>query len=152
MLDLTNVEDHKPMFDRTSKLVTPSTITKSDVFPQLFALLAISFIWVWSGISSLISWDISLELMKEIGAGYQLAAFFTCLGSITDIVLALAIFNSKHRKKVIVLQVGVMLTYMLILSIYSPHYWIHPFGVLSKNIPLLALSYYLYKRHSHSPS
>jgi len=39
-----------------------------------------------------------------------------------------------------------MLIYMIILSIGAPYYWIHPFGVLTKNIPLIALSYYLYKK------
>ncbi len=152
MLELTNVDDYKPMFDAASNHVNPNKIIKSDVFPQLFALLSISFIWVWSGISSLISWDTSLNLMKELGTSHQMAALFTCLGSITDIVLGLAVFNSKYRKKIIVLQIGIMMIYMLILSIFSPHYWLHPFGVLSKNIPLMALSYYLYQRHTPATS
>ena len=140
--------DYKPLFKEASTKINPKNLIQSDVFPQLIALLSISFIWLWSGISSLISWEASYGFMQEVGANHQLSVLFIYLGSIADIILGLAIFSKKYRKKVIILQVLTMLVYMLILSIAAPYYWIHPFGVLSKNIPLLALSYYLYQKQN----
>ncbi len=132
--------------EKATVFINSKNTIKSDYFPQLFALLSISFIWIWSGISSLISWEESYKLTSELGTDHKLTAFLIYMGSVIDILLGVAIFFMKYRKKVIVVQVFVMLIYMLILSIYSPDYWIHPFGVLAKNIPLLALSYYLYKK------
>lgn len=146
MFQNSSANDYKPLFSEVSKKINSKNIVSSDIFPQLSALLAISFIWIWSGVSSLISWDESYNLMKEIGANHQLSVLFIWLGCFADIFLGIAIFSKKHRKNIIKLQVLTMLTYMLILSIAAPYYWLHPFGVLTKNIPLIALSYYLYRK------
>jgi uncharacterized protein YbjT (DUF2867 family) len=148
MFQSLSASDYEPIFEEASKQINPKNVLKSDVFPQLIALLSISFIWLWSGISSLISWEASYGFMQEVGANHQLSVLFIYLGSIADIILGLAIFSKKYRKKTILLQVLTMLIYMLILSIAAPYYWIHPFGVLSKNIPLFALSYYLYQKQN----
>ena len=146
MYQTTSVNDYKPMFPEVSKKINSKSIIRGDTLPRLFALLAVSFIWIFSGISSLISWDESCGIMNEIGANHQLSVIFVSLGSIVDILLGIAIFLNKHRKNVIKLQILTMLVYMLILSVLAPHYWLHPLGVLTKNIPLIALSYYLYRK------
>ncbi|MCF6243047.1 MAG: SDR family oxidoreductase [Bacteroidales bacterium] len=143
MFQITSATNYTALFPEVSKIINPLHIKKSDVFPQLFALLAISFIWVFSGISSLISWNKSYELMNEIGANHFFSLFFIILGSFTDIVLGIVLFIKKYRKHILILQIAVMIIYMLILTALAPHYWLHPLGVLSKNIPLIALSYYL---------
>ena len=148
MFQDSSVDDYNPLFQEVSKKIDSKNIVSSDIFPQLAALLAISFIWICSGVSSFISWDDSYHLMKEIGANHQFSILFIWLGSIVDIFLGIAIFSKKHKKAVIKLQILTMLTYMIILSIGAPHYWLHPFGVLTKNIPLIALSYFLYKKQN----
>ncbi len=140
------VDEYPILFPKASQLIESKNCISSDEFPQFFALMAVSFIWIWSGISSLISWDESLEIMNEIGANNQFAILFIWLGSLVDIVLGIAVFAKKYRKKIILIQLLVMGIYMLILTVFAPHYWLHPFGVLSKNIPLIALSYYLLKK------
>lgn len=140
--------DYEPMFPETSKNIQPENIIKGNTFTILFALLAISFIWIWSGLSSLISWDQSYALMQEIGANHKMSVLFTLLGSFADVFLGIAVFWKKYRKQVIVLQMITMFVFMTILTIGAPHYWLHPFGVLSKNIPLIALSYYLYRNQN----
>lgn len=140
--------DYTPLFGKVSKQVKPNHIQKSNTLTILFALLAISFIWIWSGISSLVTWNESMGFMQEIGANKFYSVLFIYLGSITDILLGIAVLSKKYRKETIILQVITMLLYMLILTVAAPHYWLHPFGVISKNIPLIALSYYLYQKKS----
>lgn len=144
LLNEINPKDYKPMFGSACDRVEASSIKPSDYFAPLIALLAISFIWFWSGISSLISWEESLEITNGLGASQELSILLVWTGSVVDIILAFAIFSKRYRRKVLIIQVVVMLGYMLILSVFAPAYWLHPFGVLAKNIPLLALSYYLY--------
>jgi nucleoside-diphosphate-sugar epimerase len=143
----TSVKNYTPMFPKVSKSIDSNNIISGNSLFQIAILLILSFIWIWSGISSLISWDRSYSLMSEIGANHLFSVLFIWLGSIVDIFLGLAIFSKKYRKRTTILQIITMLAYMLILSIGAPNYWLHPFGVLTKNIPLIALSYYFYKNN-----
>ena len=137
--------DYTPRFEKASGLIDSNNVIASDVFVRAFALFAVMFIFVWSGVSSLVSWDASMGLMQEIGADEAISSIVIYLGVAADIVLGLAIYLRKYRKKVIIAQVLFVLTYMVILTVLAPHYWMDPLGVLSKNVPLLALSYYLYE-------
>jgi len=141
-------QDYEPRFEKASLKIDPDNLIYSDVFVKAFALFAIMFIWVWSGVSSLVSWDKSMLLMQEIGADVKLSELTIYLGSGADILLGLAIYWQSQRKKVLIAQVLFIITYMVILTVLAPHYWMDPLGVLSKNIPLLALSYYLFQKES----
>ena len=141
-----SVQDYEPRFEKVSLSINPRNLRSSEVFPRLFALLAISFLWLWTALSSIISWDESYALMQEIGANDSFSIAGIWAGTVADLFLGIAIFSKKHIKKVILLQMLTMFSYMTILTLLAIHYWIHPFGVLSKNIPLIALSYYLYRR------
>lgn len=146
MLKEISMDYYEPLFDKASSCIDRRNIVKSDVFPQLFAILAISFIWIWSGLSSIVSWKESYALMQEIGASDELSVLSIWLGAIADIIVGIAVFWKKYRSEIIIAQMLLILTYMMILTIFAPHYWLHPFGVLSKNIPLIALSYYLFSK------
>ncbi len=137
-------EDYVTQFPEVSKSITPEDIAGSGTLLSLFALLAIGFVWICSGVCSLVSWQESYNLMQEIGASHQLSVLFIWLGSIIDILLGIAVFIKKYRRRALLLQIITMITYMLILTIGAPHYWLHPFGVLTKNIPLMVLSWFLY--------
>ena len=145
MLSSISADDYQPICEEASLKINSKELSRSNYFPMIFALLAISFIWIWSGISSLISWNESLSTMKEIGANQQYAVLFIYAGSIVDIVLGIAVFWKKWRKPILLFQILFVLIYTIILSVLAPHYWLHPLGVLSKNIPLIALTYYLYQ-------
>lgn len=146
MLSTVNAYDYQPMCDEASAQINSRELVKSNYFIKYIALFSVAFVWIWSGVSSFVSWDESRALMKEVGASDFYSSFFIYAGGITDLVLGLAIFHRKRRRQVIILQLLVVTTYMLILTVLAPSYWMHPFGVLSKNIPLIALSVYLYQR------
>lgn len=145
MLSSISADDYKPMFEEASVKIRPGELTKSNYIPQIFALLSISFIWLWSGISSLVSWNESYGLMTEIGANHPYSLWLIYLGSFADIILGIIIFWKSKREQILLVQVLFILIYTTILSVLAPQYWLHPFGVLSKNIPLIALIFYLYQ-------
>lgn len=136
--------DYNPTFEKVSSFIEPNLIKLGNNLQIQFAIFAISFVWVWSGISSLASWNVSMQLMNEIGANEIYSKVFIILGSIVDISLGILIFNKNHFKLAILFQTLFLITYTIILSFLAPNYWLHPFGVLSKNLPLLALSYIIY--------
>lgn len=146
MYQTTSVTNYTASFQKVSKIINPKHVNAGDTFSQFFALLSISFIWTFSGISSLISWDESNALMSEITTNQFFSDLLIYLGSFADIILGVTVLLAKYRKKVLVLQLIFMLIYMLILTLFAPHNWFHPLGVLSKNIPLIALTYYLLQK------
>lgn len=138
---LMNVKSNEylPLFNNPFENIDFNNQPKSNYLGNALSLFAISFIFIWSAISSLIQWDTSLQLMHEIGANDNYAFLFIYLGCFADFFLGVAMFNKKIRKPILVLQIVFILIYTLILSVFAPSYWLHPLGVLSKNIPLLVL-------------
>lgn len=143
LFETTEPGDYKPMFEKASSKIQFDSSIEYSFFISSVALFAIVFIWVWSGISSLIAMEESYKLMGLITSNHQLSAILIFLGSFADIILGFAVLNKTFRKKVLILQLSFIITYTLILTVFAPFYWIHPFGVLSKNIPIIALSVYL---------
>jgi hypothetical protein len=45
----------------------------------------------------------------------------------------------RRRRWLWRLQIAVILVYTAIITIALPEYWLHPFGPVLKNVPLLAL-------------
>ncbi|HMV81057.1 MAG TPA: SDR family oxidoreductase [Leptospiraceae bacterium] len=134
------------VFPSVSGQLQSSEITASDSLSYAVSLLSVSFIWIWSAVSSLVSWDVSYQLMKETGAGHDLSAASIWAGSIADLVMGYLVFIKKYRKRILLLQILLVLTYTAILTVFASHHWFHPFGTVAKNIPLLALSLHLYLR------
>ena len=143
LFESTEPSDYQPMFEKASSKMQFDSAGDNSFIISTIALFSIVFIWVWSGISSLISIDESYKLMGAVTSDYKLSTLLIFLGSFSDIILGLAVINKTIRNKVLILQIIFMVTYTLILTVFAPHYWIHPFGVLSKNIPIVALSIYL---------
>ncbi|MNV93557.1 hypothetical protein D3C71_1882650 [compost metagenome] len=38
------------------------------------------------------------------------------------------------------MQIGLILVYSLIISLWLPEFWAHPYGPMIKNLPMLALT------------
>ncbi|HMZ60285.1 MAG TPA: DoxX-like family protein, partial [Leptospiraceae bacterium] len=76
----------------------------------------------------------------------DLSAASIWAGSIADLVMGYLVFIKKYRKRILLLQILLVLTYTAILTVFASHHWFHPFGTVAKNIPLLALSLHLYLR------
>lgn len=140
----TNLNFALPMYQEpTTNFIKPESMEGSESIAYSLGLISISFIWVWSALSSVISWDQSYSIMKEVGANHELSVFSIYLGTFVDLFLGIAVFSKKYRSYVLLLQIFIVVVYTIILTIFAPHYWLHPFGVVGKNIPLLALSYYI---------
>ncbi|MBP9887505.1 MAG: SDR family oxidoreductase [Leptospiraceae bacterium] len=140
----TNLKLASPMYkELTTSFIKPEFMEGSESIAYSLGLISISFIWIWSALSSVISWDQSYSIMKEVGANHELSVFSIYLGTFVDLFLGLAVFSKKYRSYTLLLQIFIVVVYTIILTIFAPHYWLHPFGVVGKNIPLLALSYYI---------
>lgn len=141
-----NAADYPSIYARkASEYLAGNKIKPSNHLLLFFIMLAISFIWIWSGIISLYSWQESQYLMASIGITNILASIAIIAGSVIDIVLGISVFINKYKKLILKLQILCIVTYTLIISLFAPDFWLHPFAPIAKNIPLLALIYAYYE-------
>lgn len=101
--------------------------------------LSIAFIWLFSGIISMLpaSLPISYDLMSQSNIPSYIQPYIIYLFSLLDILLGLAtLFNFKLLMAGF-LQIFFIIFYTVFISYFLPHYWLHPFAPIAKNIPLL---------------
>ena len=114
---------------------------------SLAARLSLSFLWFFTGITSVFfAKDIGYDVLANGGIKGNLATFSIYSGSFLDIVISFWLLSGKYLRNCYLIQLIVIVLYTLLLTAIEPYFWIHPFGPLTKNIPLLVMIYYLYQR------
>jgi uncharacterized protein YbjT (DUF2867 family) len=109
--------------------------------------IAIAAVWIATGIVSLGVFPLeqSYELLARSGVPppwqptllYGAAALDLLLGVLTLAPL-------RNRRPLWLAQAGLMAVYMAIIAVRLPEYWIHPYGPLTKNVPMLVALALLY--------
>jgi uncharacterized protein YbjT (DUF2867 family) len=97
-------------------------------------------VWIWTGIVSmgLYSTDESYALLSEVGVSGALATILLYGAALLDLLLGLAVLFMRRRGPIWLAQIAVMFTFTVIISIWLPHFWLHPYGPILKNLPMLA--------------
>lgn len=129
-----------------SETLKPSQATQADrwyaslYFIPFILLASISFTWLSAGFVSagLYPIEASLELLAPLGIAGPLAIFMLFGASLLDLLLGIAVWKRCIRAQVLLVQLATMVLYTLLISIYLPQLWLHPFGPVVKNIPLVA--------------
>jgi CHASE2 domain-containing sensor protein len=108
------------------------------------ALASLSVLWCGTGLVSLInSQGISMHLMQEAGLGQTRAApAYIGVGAWLDLLLGIALWWRPQRA-VLLMALACLTGWTLLCSLLMPHYWLHPFGPLLKNLPVAALLWWL---------
>jgi uncharacterized protein YbjT (DUF2867 family) len=152
MLERGNCGDPAPLTALTG--VKPRTVegslqnmptTRADLEQaQLFFLrpllrLSIGFLWLFTGIVSAFLYPVqeSYALLAAAGISGIWAPIMLYFASALDGLLGIATLIGYRIRLVVSLQLSVMLGYMTIISWALPDLWLHPFGAITKNIPLI---------------
>ena len=116
---------------------------------EFIAKLSLSFLWVFTGITSLFfASDIGYQVLANGGITGPLATFSLVGGGLLDLSLGLWLLIGKKLKWCYLAQITVIVLFTFLLSIIDPSFWLHPFGPLTKNIPILVLITFLYRDES----
>lgn len=104
---------------------------------------SIALVWIWTFAVSigLYPRDQSLELLARVGAHGALASLLLNGAALFDLALGLATLMLPARLRARFLwplQLALIGFYTVTISIAMPEFWLHPFGPLSKNLPLCA--------------
>ncbi len=100
---------------------------------------SIGAVWIVSGVVSLGLYPLeeSLAMLQRVGLSGTAALTALYGAAALDIVLGIATF-STNRKGLWRAQIALIAAYSAIISAFLPELWLHPFGPVLKNLPMLA--------------
>ena len=107
----------------------------------LLPILRSSFVLLWI-VTGLLSFGIypveqSYALLARVGIAAPLNAWMLHGAASLDVALGVGILLIRKRW-LWRLQMALIILYSLIIAVFLPEFWLHPFGPVLKNIPLLA--------------
>ncbi len=113
---------------------------------------SLAAVWIVTGLLSLGIYpqEDSFALLARIGIEGTAASAALYLGSTADIIFGLMTLLAPS-KRLWQAQALLVLIYTIVISIYLPEFWLHPFGPILKNIPFLTLLWLLYKNEGIKP-
>ena len=104
------------------------------------AIYALAFLWIFTGLTSIyFSPEIGYEILASANITGSMADFSVYAGGALDIVLGLWLLTSVKTKLCCIVQVAVIALYTAILTLIDASFWLHPFGPITKNIPIIVL-------------
>ncbi len=113
---------------------------------RLLAIYSLAIVWIISGLSPIFfQTALGYELLASVHIKGVLATTIIYLASGWDILLGLMLLSQCKLRLACGLQVLTIILYSFLLSFIAPHYWLHPFGVLTKNLPIIVLILWIYR-------
>lgn len=114
----------------------------NSIRPLLF--LSIAFIWFFTALTSAFFDRASgYDLLAAGGISGGLATLSIFAGALFDAALGVAMCLPRWRRWAFRLQIGLMLAYMVLIGFIVPEQWLHPFGPVTKNLPLIVATWLL---------
>ena len=100
---------------------------------------AIAVVWIVTGIVSLGVYPVedSYALLARVGLTGAAASVALYGAALIDLVFGVASVVMKRRKWLWRAQMALIAGYTVIISFFLPEYWLHPYGPLTKNLPML---------------
>jgi uncharacterized protein YbjT (DUF2867 family) len=107
---------------------------------------SIAAVWIWTGIVSagLYPREESLLLLERTGVPTVLGPLMLYGAAGLDFAFGLATLFLPRRRLLWLAQIALILLYTVIITIKLPDFWLHPYGPILKNLPMLAALYLLY--------
>lgn len=110
----------------------------------LASRLSLSLLWLFTAASSFL-WGRAIGY--DVLAKQEITGAFADLcinaGSLVDAAIGLWLLTAYNLQWCYRAQLIIILSYTILLSVIDSSFWLHPFGPLTKNIPLLVFIFWL---------
>lgn len=134
------------------KLFSKDAYNSQKLYASLYLIrpllrIILGFVWIWSGIVSAFLYPQvdALRLLHEIGVHPPLDIPLLYIASSLDILLGILTIVGYKLKFLLMFQMLVIIVYTILLTFLAPYHWLHPFGPILKNIPLVLTIFILKK-------
>ncbi|MCF2856704.1 DoxX-like family protein [Pseudoalteromonas sp. SMS1] len=115
------------------------------------ACFSLAFVWLFTGLTSIF---FAPEVGFEILAKAQITGIYADIavfgGGLWDIFLGIWLIVQRKLRSCCIAQIVTVLIYSMLLTIIDVSFWLHPFGPVTKNLPILVLIVWLYQEKSAS--
>lgn len=112
-----------------------------------YLYLSLAFLWLYSGlVPILFNQADSLAMLAKMGipSNWQWALFI--LASVIDLAYAMLILTKfRHHPLLWLAQFATVVSYSVLIGVFLPENWLHPFAPLIKNVPIMAMLFWLYQ-------
>jgi uncharacterized protein YbjT (DUF2867 family) len=107
---------------------------------------AVALVWIVTGVLSFGIYPVaeSHALLAQAGVPPRWAPLFLYGAAGLDLVLGVLTLVLKRRVGLWLAQIALIVGYTAIISVRLPEYWLHPYGPVLKNLPMLAVLWLLY--------
>lgn len=108
--------------------------------------VCIAAVWIWTGIVSLGLYPVeeSYALLARVGVDAAFAPLLLYGAALLDFAFGIATLALSRRRLLWLAQMALIIGYTAIISIKLPEFWLHPYGPILKNLPMLVGIYMLY--------
>jgi len=108
-------------------------------FLQPMLRITLGLLWIFTGIVSAFVFPVeqSYAMLAKAGITGTWGPVLLYGASAIDLALGIATLLAYRLTLTGLLQIGVIMFYTIILSFSQPELWIHPFGPVTKNLPLI---------------
>jgi uncharacterized protein YbjT (DUF2867 family) len=104
--------------------------------------VALALLWLWTGIVSLGLYPVqdSYALLARVGLHGAIATLALYGAALLDLALGVLTLAAPAgwRRFVWLAQLLLVAGYTLLITVFLPEYWLHPYGPISKNLPVAA--------------
>lgn len=106
----------------------------------LLCRFSLSLLWVFTALTS-VFWGsaIGYDVLSRQGINGVFADICVYAGSFADMFFGVWLLLNYRLELCYKLQIIMIVTYSILLSFIDFSFWLHPFGPLTKNIPIIAL-------------
>ncbi|WP_459615420.1 SDR family oxidoreductase [Bordetella sp. 2513F-2] len=116
---------------------------------------AIALVWIWTGIVSLGLYPVqdSLALLARVGVSGAMAWTMLYGAAFLDLAAGVATLalRGPARRPLWLAQLALITAYTVLISWRLPEFWLHPYGPISKNLPMMAALVLLYRLEPPRP-
>jgi uncharacterized protein YbjT (DUF2867 family) len=116
---------------------------------QPFLKISIAFVWIFTGITTIFLYPFhsSYILLHQLEIDGHLATIILYSSAIIDFILGLALLLNYRLKIIGLIQIVIIFCYTALITVFLPEQWVHPFGAISKNLPLIIATVILIQFH-----
>jgi len=105
--------------------------------------LALALLWIWTAVVSFGLYPVqeSQALLARVGLHGGAASVALYGAAALDLVLGLLTLAApaRWRRRVWLAQAALIAGYTVLITVFLPEYWLHPYGPVTKNLPILGL-------------
>lgn len=136
----------RPLRDPASFAQPAQRVAAAWQWASVLITLSMAALWLLTAAVSWFGWphEESRAWLAACGIPAAVQEPMLLAASLTDAAIGVLLLL-RPRRWLWAAQLALVGGYTVIMSVFLPFFWLHPFGPLSKNLPLLALMFFMWR-------